>query len=92
MAIFRSDPIIWHDLRIAPDDLPDEEDKVLVTIENYEGDRRVAANVYLRPMEDDEYAWCTLSINAKTGRMDEIMVWEEVVAWAEYPAPHVETI
>ena len=89
MAIFK-ETIEWHDLRIAPDDIPEEDEDVLVTVENYEGARRVVANVYLKNLENDTYAWYTKAqIVPGRGFLEEVMVWEEVVAWAYYPAPHI---
>lgn len=87
MAIYKS-RIEWHDLRIAPDDIPEEGEDVLVTKENYEGTRKVVANVYLKILENDTYAWCTLTRDVQTGQMEETMVWDEVIAWAYYPKPH----
>jgi hypothetical protein len=88
MATYRS-RIDWHDLRIAPDDIPEEGENVLVTKENFEGDRKVVANIYLKWMKNDTYCWCTLTRDSQTGRMEETMVWEEIIAWAYYPDPHV---
>lgn len=90
MAIYKS-TIEWHDLRIAPDDFPEEGEDVLVTIENYEGSRRVLAGVYSKKLEDERYIWC-MKDRVVIGRsyVEEIAVWEEVVAWAYYPAPHKE--
>ena len=79
----------WHDLRIDPEDIPDDGEDVLVTKECLDGTRRVVANVYLKTLENDDYCWCTLVRNNTTGQMEETMVWEEIVAWAYYPAPHV---
>lgn len=78
----------WHDVRIDPDDIPEEGENVLVTIENHEGTRRVVANVYLKNLRNDQYAWVTLTRDIQTGRMEETMVWEKVLAWAYYPNPH----
>ena len=88
MAIYRT-RVEWHDLRIAPDDLPEEGEEVLVTTENIEGARRVQANVYLKTGKDDRYFWCTLVRDLKSGRMEEAAVWYEVIAWAYYPDPHI---
>lgn len=77
----------WHDLRIDPDDTPDEDENVLVTIENHEGTRRVVANVYFKKLWNGQYAWTTLTRDIQTGKMEETMVWEKVLAWAYYPNP-----
>ena len=55
------DIIEWHDVRQDPDDVPEEGENVLVTIENYEGARRVVANVYLKNLSNEQYAWETLT-------------------------------
>lgn len=82
------DIIEWHDVRQDPDDVPEEGENVLVTIENYEGARRVVANVYLKNLSNEQYAWETLTRDIQTGQMEATMVWEEVIAWAYYPNPH----
>lgn len=84
-----STKVQWHDLRIDPEDIPEDQEEVLVTKESFDGARRVAANVYLKTLENGDYCWCTLVKDNTTGRMEETMVWEEVVAWAYYPSPHV---
>ena len=47
MAIFKS-RIDWHDLRIAPDDIPEDGEDVLVTVELLDGTRKTRAKVYLK--------------------------------------------
>ncbi len=94
MAVYKS-YIEWHDLRIAPDDIPEEGEEVLVTKENYEGTRRVVANVYLKWLQNGAYCWCTMapdddySSEDRIEIVEETMVWDEVIAWAYYPKPHV---
>ena len=88
MAIYKK-AIEWHDLRIAPDDIPEEDEEVLVTKENWEGDRKVVAGVFLKMLENGTYSWWSLVMDRCTGRMEKAMLWEEVVAWAYYPDPHI---
>ena len=75
--------IEWHDIRIDPDDLPEEDEEVLVTIENQEGDRRVLSGAYPVLMENDRICWCT-----KDGT-ENVALWYEVIAWAYYPDPYL---
>ena len=89
MATYRS-RIDWHDLRISPDDIPEEDEEVLVTKENFEGTRKVVAGVYVRELSNGTYSWYTYIRDPETSRMEEAMVWDEVVAWAYYPDPHIE--
>lgn len=73
----------WHNIQIAPNDIPEEDEPVLVTTENFEGTRRVLGNVFLKQLENDTYCWCTYVRN------DETMLWEKVIAWTYYPNPYV---
>lgn len=86
MAIFKS-RIDWHDLRIAPDDIPEEGEDVLVTVELLDGTRKTRANVYLKELENDTYCWCEKVWSSSSHMYEEAMVWYEVTAWAYYPEP-----
>lgn len=77
----------WHDLRIAPDDIPDEGENVLVTVELLDGTRRTQADVYLK-LDDDTYSWYTRTYIRDRHIFEEAAVWYEVVAWAYYPEPY----
>lgn len=89
MATYRS-RIDWHDLRIAPDDIPEEDEEVLITKENYEGARKVVAGARVRELTNGTYAWYIYIRDYETHKMEEAMIWDEVVAWAYYPDPHIE--
>ena len=83
----------WHDLRIDPDDLPDDLEEVLATIENFSGTRRVLSGVYLKPRFNDageleDYCWCIRAPNERTRIVEETMLWYPVIAWAYYPDPY----
>lgn len=93
MAYLTTD-IEWHDVRIDPEDLPAEEEPILVTIELLDGRRVTWLDVYLRyasgPKELDDlentYFWVTRGIN-EFNKIEETQVWYPVVAWAYPPAP-----
>lgn len=80
--------IEWHDTRLAPDDIPDFGEEVLVTIETFDGGRRTLANVYLKEMDNDRWCWCQKVCDQTRHITEEVMVWYEVVAWAYYPDPY----
>ena len=84
------EPLIeWHDLRIAPYDLPEDHEQVLTTTENYEGTRRIRTDIFLKSTDDYHYFWCAYEINPITGLYEEDVSWEEVVAWAYLPTPYM---
>ena len=88
MAIIKS-TVEWHDLRIAPDDMPDAEEEVLVTIETLDGDLKTRANVYFKELDNNTFCWCEKVYNRESKCFEEAMVWYEVVAWAYYPSPYL---
>ena len=80
--------IEWHDLRIAPDDIPEDGENVLVTVELLDGARRTQADVYLKMNDDDTYIWYTRTYIRDRKTFEEAAVWYEVIAWAYYPDPY----
>ncbi len=82
--------IQWHDLRMAPYDLPEPYEKVLTTSESISENRRINTEVYFHYTDPDEYdyGWFMKVFNPKTGSMEEVNFWEEVVAWAYLPDPY----
>lgn len=80
--------IEWHDLRIAPDDIPEDGENVLVTVELLDGARRTQADVYLKTNDDGRYFWYTRTYIREQKIFEEAAVWYEVVAWAYYPDPY----
>ena len=76
----------WHDLRVDPDDLPGEEEPILVTVELLSGNRVTWLDVYLKYGTDDQYYWVTKAVN-EYGKIEETVVWYPVIAWAYPPAP-----
>ena len=84
----------WHDLRIDYDDTPEDEEPVLVTVELFNGNREVWLDVYLKHFLDPNgvpfgsYCWMTQVANEDTGMMEEVRVWNKVIAWAYPPSPY----
>ena len=83
----------WHDLNIDPEDLPDDFEEVLVTTEDFNGNRRVLSGIYLKPRYNNakeliDYCWCIKTPNEKTRVVEETMFWYPVIAWAYYPDPY----
>ena len=77
----------WHDLEIAPDDLPEAESPVMITVETLDRQRMVWLDAYLKETEDDRTIFCTTGRNEFTGEPEECAVWYPVVAWAYPPEP-----
>ena len=86
MALYRTD-VEWHDLRIDPEDLPSEEDTIIVTVETFIG-RQTWLDVFMREETAGEPIFYTTSYNAATRVMEECAVWYPVVAWAYPPPPY----
>ena len=79
--------IEWHDLRIAPYDLPDPNEPILTTTESVSEIRTVRTDIHFEYVDDDEYnfIWYRQALNPTTGEIEDTIFWEEVVAWAYYP-------
>lgn len=78
----------WHDLRIDPDDLPGEEEPVLVTLELIDGDRTVWSNAFYRyNCIKEDNTWYTYAMN-EAEVIEETPIWYEVIAWAYLPEPY----
>ena len=86
MALLRT-TTEWHDIRIDPDDLPDEGDPILVTIEQFDGTRKVWLDAFLEESEDGDHWFVTEAINGY-GRPEKTVIWYPVVAWAYPPDPY----
>lgn len=87
MAYLTTD-IQWHDLRVDPDDLPENEEQILVTVELLDGRRVTWLDVYLKDVGDGTYFWVTKAMN-EFDKIEETQLWYPVVAWA-YPPPPFE--
>ena len=81
----------WHDLRIAPDDIPEPGEELLVTVERFDGSRKVEANVYLKELTNGRTCWCYKAFDKVTECFEKtsVMIWYEVVAWAYYPGAYM---
>ena len=75
----------WHDVRVDPEDLPGEEEPIVVTVELLNGERVTWLDVYLKYNANGVYFWVTKALN-EYGKLEETQVWYPVVAWA-YPPP-----
>lgn len=82
--------IQWHDLRMAPYDLPEQYEQVLTTSESVLEIRRVHTDVYFHYTDQDEYhyGWFLKMRNPNNGLVEEETFWEEIVAWAYLPEPY----
>lgn len=80
----------WHDIRIDPEDYPEEGEEVLVAVELLDGTRKTRANVYLKELSNGRYCWCERVYDKHTKQFEEAMVWYEVIAWAYYPEPYMK--
>ena len=82
--------IIWHDLRLAPYDLPEENQQIITTIETVNGDRIVHTDIFIKYLDDSQYnySWIIKYINSQ-GIVEDTIFWEEVIAWAELPIPYL---
>ena len=82
--------INWHDVRLNPGDLPEDSDEILVTTEDVNCVRRVRTDVYLKQLKGRlHYVWCQKCIDPETGKIEETMLWEKVIAWAYLPLPYI---
>lgn len=88
MAIVWSQ-IEWHDIRISPEDMPDEEEDVLVTVENLDGSRRTRANVFWKEAPNGDVIWYEHVWSQETHRYEDAILWYPVIAWAYYPDPYI---
>ena len=82
--------IVWHDLRLAPYDLPEENQQIITTIETVNGDRIVHTDIFIKYLDDSQYnySWIIKYVNSQ-GIVEDTIFWEEVIAWAELPIPYL---
>ncbi len=77
----------WHDIRIDPEDLPGEEEPIMVTVEYLDGRRGVWMNVYMREDGEGNPWFCTEAID-EFGLLQRTVIWYPVIAWAYPPLPY----
>ena len=80
--------IEWHDLILAPHDLPEENEEILVTTENFDGERRVRSDVRYKELTNGNPSWWMYVIDTKSFRLEKTFLWERVIAWAYLPDPY----
>lgn len=86
MALYATD-VEWHSLQIDPDDLPEEDDPVIVTVESILGSRQVWLDAFIKEDELGNPAFFT-KIHGEDGHsIEDQKIWYKVVAWAYPPAP-----
>ena len=74
----------WHDLRIDPDDLPGEDEPILVTVETFMG-RQTWLDVCMKEETAGEPIFYT-KVMGEFGKIEDQAVWYPIIAWA-YPPP-----
>ena len=84
MTIFTSD-VTWHNLINDPDDLPEEGEPFLVTVETFLG-RQTWLDVHLKYGDQGKPIFYTFAVN-NDGEPEESVIWYPVVAWAYPPDP-----
>lgn len=78
--------IEWHDLEIAPEDLPGAGEPIIATVEMTDGERRVWLDTYLKELDNDKVIFCT-TCKTDYGTTEECAMWYPVIAWAYPPEP-----
>lgn len=79
--------IEWHDLILAPYDLPEVNEQILVTVETISEERKVCTDIYLGKTPNDNHFWWRYVISPE-GVLEKTSVWEEIIAWAYLPNPY----
>lgn len=85
MALLKTD-VEWHDLRIDPDDLPQEGEPILVTVETFL-DRKTWLDVFMKEETAGEPIFYTKAYN-EFGKIEDTALWYPVIAWAYPPEPY----
>lgn len=76
----------WHDLRIDPEDLPGEDEPIIVTVETFLN-RQTWLDVFMKEETVGEPIFYT-KVMGEYGKIEDQAVWYPVVAWAYPPAPY----
>ena len=86
----KSPRIFWHDLRLAPYDLPEENEEILTTVETISGERKTHMDIFLRYLDKNQYnyGWVIRLFDPESHQNTECIFWEEVIAWADKPDPY----
>lgn len=80
----------WHILQHDPDDLPEELEPVIVTVESVSGERKTFADILMKRDEHDNPVFFYEGVNLDKWQQlqpEEIMLWEPVIAWMYLPDP-----
>ena len=79
----------WHDLRIDPEDLPENGEPILITIETLDGSRVVWLDAFLQDdPSGDGFSFVTETIDPDSKIVEKTVVWYPVIAWAYPPEPY----
>lgn len=79
----------WHDLAIDPEDLPSEEEPIMVTVETPMGRRTWFDNVFMKEETVGEPIFYIRALG-HSGILEEEAIWYPVLAWAYPPDPMEE--
>lgn len=85
MVIFTTD-VTWHNLLVDPEDLPEEGEPFIVTVETFTGQRQTWLDVHLKYADEGKPIFYTYAVN-DYGVPEESVVWYPVIAWAYPPDP-----
>ncbi len=83
----------WHILKRNPEDLPDTDTGLIVTVEGVDGARQTILDARMRYDENDNPVFYQVLPNAnRWGEivMDDVDFWEPVIAWMYPPEPFIE--
>ena len=85
MALYATD-VEWHSLHIDPDDLPEEDEPIIVTVETFM-QRQVWLDAFVKNDEFGNPEFFTKVVGDNGISIEDQPVWFKVVAWAYPPAP-----
>lgn len=75
----------WHDLRLDPDDLPDDGEPILITVETFLN-RQTWIDAHMKYADGGKPIFYCNAVN-EDGFPEESVVWYPVIAWAYPPEP-----
>lgn len=85
MALYATD-VNWHSLQIDPEDLPEEGEPIIVTVESFLG-RNVWLDAFIKNDEFGNPAFYTKVVGNDGIAVEDQEIWYKVVAWAYPPEP-----
>jgi hypothetical protein len=85
MALYATD-VEWHSLQIDPEDLPEEDEPILVTVESFM-QRLVWLDAFIKKDKFGNAEFFTKVVGDDGKSIEDQEIWYKVVAWAYPPAP-----